>query len=571
MGVPGFVRWLLEKYKRRMILNEFPKEVQELYLDSNCLFHPQCFKVLDLYPKWKDLHVLESKMIRRILKYIDYLVLFTRPTELLYISVDGVAPMAKIVQQRQRRFRAVQDNETKDDIKRKFDVPITKKWNNSAITPGTKFMETLHKAIVKHFEKHKQSFKVVISSYHTPGEGEHKILQEIRNSKQKKTRAIYGLDADLIFLSLSCGYDDVYLLREAMQFGKFKASADYEKDEETVTEPLNVFSIDELKNRFNDTMTNMLRGKGCDIKKASIQDFIFVCYFLGNDFLPHLPSIHVRRNGLDTLLDIYTNIYPYYGSPLLRSEEGKVTFNFDFLYDFIGEIASRENYYFVEELPRYLGRESKRRCHTSEPYEYECWKLECLKFPIDDPIKLGYDNPTNWKFRYYNHYFNVTDQDDLIDSMCAKYLEGLIWVSMYYFDDCASWLWAYPYTHAPFMSDLYYFLGNHKSFMSDISFPKTKAIKPCTLLLMATPRQCSYLLPESYKSLLKDTSDIIDMYPDEVEIDLIYKTAHWEGIPMLPFPDIDRIKRSVKKCKLTHDEKIRNKIHDPTIMDPEKS
>ena len=103
MGVPGFFAWLLRKYDNKNIINDLDVNViyDILYLDANCLFHPQCFKVLEEYSDKKVTKtVLESKMIKQICNYIIFLVNTVKPLK-LYIAVDGVAPLAKISQQRQ--------------------------------------------------------------------------------------------------------------------------------------------------------------------------------------------------------------------------------------------------------------------------------------------------------------------------------------------------------------------------------------------------------------------------------------------------------------------------------------
>ena len=146
MGVPGFFAWILRKYKHNKVIcdvNNATMKINTLYIDANCLFHPQCFKVIELIPEWNKLDILENKMTERIIKYIEYLIEKVNPKNVM-ISVDGVAPAAKLSQQRKRRFRSLADLKLKNNIKRKHNKNISKEWSNIVITPGTEFMEKLH-------------------------------------------------------------------------------------------------------------------------------------------------------------------------------------------------------------------------------------------------------------------------------------------------------------------------------------------------------------------------------------------------------------------------------------------
>ncbi|KAG0485693.1 hypothetical protein HPP92_009772 [Vanilla planifolia] len=57
---------------------------------------------------------------------------------------------------------------------------------------------------------------------------------------------------------------------------------------------------------------------GCDVDvERIVDDFIFICFFTGNDFLPRIPSIDVHEGGIDLLIEVYKSIFKSVGSHMV--------------------------------------------------------------------------------------------------------------------------------------------------------------------------------------------------------------------------------------------------------------
>jgi 5'-3' exoribonuclease 2 len=242
MGVPAFFRWLSEKYpkiisdvleKRNAIVDghEIPVNLSEpnpnnieydnLYVDMNGLIHP-CS-----HPEDRDAPLTEEDMYVNVTKYLDRLFAAVRPRRVLFLAIDGVAPRAKMNQQRARRFRAAKDakerqelleeimNEMGDERFAKLMQSGGAGWDSNVITPGTEFMHKLsaylHFYILDRMNKFQawRDIKVILSDASEPGEGEHKIMRFIRSERcqpgydPNQRHIIHGLDADLIMLALA--------------------------------------------------------------------------------------------------------------------------------------------------------------------------------------------------------------------------------------------------------------------------------------------------------------------------------------------------------------------------------
>ena len=151
-----------------------------------------------------------------------------------------------------------------------------------------------------------------------------------------------------------------------------------------------------------------------------------------------------------------------------------------------------------------------------------------------------------FKRLHKKYYHTDINQKELVKFASYKYLEGLLWVANYYFNKCPSWGWYYPYEHAPFMSDL---ADNFKRFnLDNIKFKLGEPLKPIEQLLCVLPTQSDYLVPNEVKELMNDNkSPLIHLYPHDFQIDLLYKTKYWQGIPILPDLDIQLVKDTLHK------------------------
>lgn len=225
MGVPALFRWLSKKYPKIIspvqettpqrvdngdgTYTEIPidgrepnpngEEFDNLYLDMNGIVHP-CS-----HPEDRPPPANEEEMMVAIFDYTQRVIDMVRPRKLLMIAVDGVAPRAKMNQQRSRRFRSAQEAAEKDAQAAEFHAQMIargerdadgdenaapkKTWDSNSITPGTPFMDLLAQSL-RYWISYKlttdpawEKLKVIISDATVPGEGEHKIMNFVRSQR----------------------------------------------------------------------------------------------------------------------------------------------------------------------------------------------------------------------------------------------------------------------------------------------------------------------------------------------------------------------------------------------------
>jgi 5'-3' exoribonuclease 1 len=310
MGVPKFFRWMSERYPlcSQLINNNNIPVFDNLFLDMNGIIHNCSHGNND------DVHmrISQDKIFINIFAYISHLFYTIKPRKLFFMAIDGVAPRAKINQQRSRRFRTAFEAEegVRKALLRGEELPEEPAFDSNCITPGTEFMHILMIQL-KYFINKKlhedpawRNCTIVLSGPDVPGEGEHKIMEYIRLSRSQpdydpNTRhCLYGLDADLIMLGLLSHDPYFCLLREEVVFGPQQKTKRMQVVEEQAFYLMHLSVLREyLEKEFMSVQPYLTFP--FDLERI-IDDFILMALFVGNDFLPHLPDIHINEGDKES-------------------------------------------------------------------------------------------------------------------------------------------------------------------------------------------------------------------------------------------------------------------------------
>lgn len=358
-----------------MALCRMPPPIDRLYLDMNGILHG-CSHNNNNSGEGLDGQATISKqeIFRNVCFYLDRIVSdMVQPTELVYMAIDGVAPRAKLNQQRSRRYRSGKEGEiertvyeahmhaqeqqqkqhddanketvfTSNDVVQevepgrftgKFQTRDSAEqqqeedddmFHSNSITPGTPFFTECTRHL-EHFVKYKlstdpkwQHLTIVFSGPNVPGEGEHKIMEFIRNQKYlddynpNLRHCIMGQDGDLIMLGLVTHEPNLILLREEVLFG-MRRTRQERMTASCLQDSLSLYIHNEAFEFLHMTIlrdylayefetSNVVPGSPWDIEHV-VDDFVFMTFFVGNDFLPHMPALDIADEAFELLFWTY--------------------------------------------------------------------------------------------------------------------------------------------------------------------------------------------------------------------------------------------------------------------------
>lgn len=520
MGIPSYFSYIVKNHPeiiKRFAVGGF--QVHNLYLDCNSIIYDIVAK-FDYAIKRDRFKSIIAGVIAKIEDYVRDI----NPSDTVFVAFDGVAPVAKLDQQRNRRFKSGYQNEIHRQI---FGEKEKDVFNTTSITPGTSFMSMLSEDIYAHFERHNESGvkNIIVSCSDSPGEGEHKLFQYIRDEREKhfqEVTVIYGLDADLIMLSLNhlpiC--PQIFLFRETPEFIK-------SIDQSLSPNELYALDIAELSKNIG---TNMIQEGVivCDDKaRLLVYDYIFICFFLGNDFMPHFPALNIRTGGVNKVLDAYKETMG--GSPTEVLTDGdKIYWNN--VLKFITNLKMKEHTFIQNEVKLRDSR-SKYASKTAETPEQAFAKFEST--PTFEREVERSVNPFKpfWQKRYYSALLEMDPVDDMrVSQICMNYLEGLEWTFKYYTKGCPNWRWTYKYNYPPLLEDLCKHVPIFDTEL--VPFVEKMPVNSITQLCYVIPLTALDLLPPKlYHALLRDRPQ---WYSKKCYFSWAFCRYFWEAHANLP-------------------------------------
>jgi len=511
MGIPHFYGEWLKNEHPNSIVKFSGNNIEGISFDLNGLLHSTAeetyaygkFQTKENLSKISYLTEsdLEAEYFTNLTRNIKQILEATRPKQYVIICIDGVAPLAKINQQRSRRFMSNR-NEINIGIQLKF------KFNSNCITPGTEFMEKLNVKLHNWLYINRETFPayMVYSSHLSPGEGEHKMMKHLKNlfNENKITQGdgyhiIYGKDADLVMLAALSPVKNILISREQLY---------------------NNISVDKLM----DEVCNELGME--NNREICIRDFVLMDFLIGNDFLPHIPSL----DGINTITKTLFDIYKELKTPLTYEKYDIYKINWISLANFITKLAEKE--------PELLGgRATKIYKH---PYTMLSNNIQKKNGKV---TAINFDGfRSDW---YVNAIPGSNDLTRDLEPICKNYIKCLDWILAYYQGYDVSQHFVYSSKFSPLIIDLANVIQNyvsnggseHDIYRKDTDFK----INPIHQLLSVMPSRSASFIPSPFNQLILKDGYLYDLCPIKFPIYDQGTDSDHEGVAILPPTDLNRV------------------------------
>ena len=339
MGVLRFFNTIKKHYytKNCVSVINSPIDVKYLFIDFNAMIHPSKDRIIKkLNEKFEKTIVQENirdedklkKLNKQLQENINELIhdetmkqvknvvdTCIKDIDLIYIAIDGVPSIAKMIEQKKRRFmgKLFQFIELELIEKYKTDLIHQKtkmnydnrylfekykiRWSTSHISVGTNFMiEFTDKLNTSEYINKFVFPKNYVFTGHTDmGEGEKKIINYIKRNIPNEDVMIYSPDADVLLLAMLLPNKNVYVIRH-----------------DDRSDNLLIVDINQLRIKLFELFKLYYKGKNTNNIVDYCRDLILLLTFFGDDFVPSIESYNIS-NHLSNLINAYAVGFENYG------------------------------------------------------------------------------------------------------------------------------------------------------------------------------------------------------------------------------------------------------------------
>ena len=238
-----------------------------------------------------------------------------RDLHTIYIAIDGVPSIAKMIEQKKRRFMGklteIIEVELIEKYKQQLSIQKTQmgfnrylfekykiRWTSSHISPGTKFMIEFSTNLKSsdYINQFITPKKYIFSNFTSVGEGEKKIINYIIDKVPNEDVMIYSPDADVILLGMLLPNKNVYVVRNDDRTGD-----------------LLIVDVNKLKVKLLNVFQKFYKGSKKNQPNNFVRDLIFLLTFFGDDFVPKIESYTVKFH-LVNLISAYAKGFNKYGN-----------------------------------------------------------------------------------------------------------------------------------------------------------------------------------------------------------------------------------------------------------------
>ena len=534
MGLPGVLRPLIKYLRVRdksvgFKFHKLDAKVDEFYADFNQFFylaynmaagiHPENQVLEEQFTKQMTKQMREEMVIKQTLVMFENVLDKFEIAKTIYIAVDGVAPAAKMNQQRMRRWKSAY--KIKKEVEKKFDT--------NAFTPGTGFMKKFHEEMVKWIETNGvyHAPTIIYDSYRTVGEGEHKIMKYLRIKKPEGKKVLYGMDADLLMLSLLSPAQDMFLVRE-----------DIQNDDQ-------VLDVDKIRA----ALVSLHEHKGAE---QIIEDFTLLMTIFGSDFFPRIPSLSDSEKVMEMLMGAWT-AGEY--KPISKKDG---SFNVRALMDVFAQISEEELLQEKATKEFIFPDHFLNKASTLETVEDQLGnrRVYVKEFNYNKYRNLWYANALRTTEKV-NPLVSLTNEQGerkdpmevsrMITDLVKEYLIGIAWYHRYYTKgmDTVSQVWAFSYTYPPLLKDLV----KTRFTYDDLSIhyrDKTPVNPVVQLLVVLPPRSSSLITSVNIRKFMKD-EDLEAYYTEQFEYQLMGTNDEWRSVPIIAPANVKLVEGVIQK------------------------